>query len=106
MKNMTQAVRLSLIFLGGGFLVACAPLFADSPFWHPKPATRIVQTDTPASGGYYSNAVTAIDARHYAVALEYLQAARAQKPADVRVLTAFGVVYDKLGRFDLSARYY
>jgi hypothetical protein len=24
----------------------------------------------------------------------------------VRVLTAFGVVYDKLGRFDLSARYY
>ena len=25
---------------------------------------------------------------------------------DIRVLNAFGVVYDKLGRFDLSARYY
>jgi hypothetical protein len=35
-----------------------------------------------------------------------LQAARARDPRDVRVLNAFGVVYDKLGRFDLSARYY
>ena len=74
--------------------------------WQPKPGAHAVQADLRPSIGYYENAVTAINARHYALALEYLQAARAQKPDDVRVLTAFGVVYDKLGRFDLSARYY
>ena len=40
------------------------------------------------------------------LALDYLQAARAKDPKNARVLNAFGVVYDKLGRFDLSARYY
>jgi hypothetical protein len=55
---------------------------------------------------YYSGAVRAIDARDYARALDYLQTARAIAPEDVRVINAFGVVYDKLGRFDLSRRYY
>ena len=54
----------------------------------------------------YRSATTAIDNRDYALALEHLQAARERQPRDVRVLNAFGVVYDKLGRFDLSARYY
>jgi hypothetical protein len=56
--------------------------------------------------GYYASAKTAIGRRDYGRALDLLQAARALKPNDVRVLNAFGVVYDKLGRFDLSARYY
>lgn len=56
--------------------------------------------------GYYDSAVAAIGRRDYAGALDQLQGARAAKPDDVRVLNAFGVVYDKLGRFDLSARYY
>jgi hypothetical protein len=56
--------------------------------------------------GYYGDAVKAIEKRDYARALDLLQAARARTPDDVRVLNAFGVVYDKLGRFDLSARYY
>ena len=55
---------------------------------------------------YYSGAVRAIEARDYAQALDYLQTARAMAPDDVRVINAFGVVYDKLGRFDLSRRYY
>ena len=54
----------------------------------------------------YSAAVRAISARDYALALDYLQAARQKQPSDIRVLNGFGVVYDKLGRFDLSARYY
>src|SRR5579871_5371589 len=54
----------------------------------------------------YEDAVHAIDIRDYASALDLLQAARNQKKDDVRVLNAFGVVYDKLGRFDLSTRYY
>ncbi|HEY3811664.1 MAG TPA: LytR C-terminal domain-containing protein [Caulobacteraceae bacterium] len=56
--------------------------------------------------GLYADAVKAIDRRDYGNALELLQAARDRTPEDVRVLNAFGVVYDKLGRFDLSGRYY
>jgi len=106
MKNMTHNVRLSLVFLAGSCLAACAPLFVDGPSRQPTPGARAVQIDLGSPIGYYDNAVTAINGRHYALALEYLQAARTRAPADVRVLTAFGVVYDKLGRFDLSARYY
>lgn len=67
-----------------------------------------VQASSQVAGesGYYASASAAISRRDYATALEQLQAARARKPDDVRVLNAFGVVYDKLGRFDLSARYY
>lgn len=54
----------------------------------------------------YASAKAAIARRDYADALEWLQSARARTPSDVRVLNAFGVVYDKLGRFDLSQRYY
>ncbi len=54
----------------------------------------------------YGRAAEAIKARDYALALELLQLAVTRAPTDVRVLNAQGVVYDKLGRFDLSERYY
>jgi Flp pilus assembly protein TadD len=54
----------------------------------------------------YADAVGAIDKRDYGQAIGLLQIAREAHPADPRVLTAMGVVYDKLGRFDLSDRYY
>jgi tetratricopeptide (TPR) repeat protein len=54
----------------------------------------------------YGRAADAIRVRDYALALEVLQVAAARAPADVRVLNAQAVIYDKLGRFDLSARYY
>lgn len=54
----------------------------------------------------YRAAVKAIDERDYGLALERLQAARERAPQDVRVLNALAVTYDKLGRFDLSGRYY
>ena len=48
---------------------------------------------------YYASATAAIGRRDYAEALELLQAARERaSPDDVRVLNAFGVIYDKLGR--------
>ena len=106
MKKVKQSFRMPAIFLAGTSLFACAPFFGDQPSWQPAPGTRIVQADLRPSAGYYENAVAAINARRYALALDYLQAARTQKPDDVRVLTAFGVIYDKLGRFDLSTRYY
>jgi tetratricopeptide (TPR) repeat protein len=54
----------------------------------------------------YADAVHEIEHRDYASALDLLQMARARKADDPRVLTAMGVIYDKLGRFDLSDRYY
>ena len=54
----------------------------------------------------YAHAVTALEQRDYGLALDVLQMARESRPDDPRVLTAMGVVYDKLGRYDLSARYY
>jgi hypothetical protein len=74
-----------------------------------SPKLRAVYTaSTPSSkiDLYYSAAVRSIEARDYAQALDYLQTARGLAENDVRVINAFGVVYDKLGRFDLSHRYY
>ncbi len=59
-----------------------------------------------ASDRLYADAVKAIDKRNYGEAIDLLQVARESHPGDARVLTAMGVVYDKLGRFDLSDRYY
>lgn len=54
----------------------------------------------------YKAAARSIQERDYAEALDILQIARERTPGDARVLNALGVVYDKLGRFDLSERYY
>lgn len=72
----------------------------------PRPASISGISALSNGDAYYDRAVSAIARRDYALALDLLQRARAQDASDVRVLNAFGVVYDKLGRFDLSARYY
>lgn len=54
----------------------------------------------------YRQARLKVEQRAYADALDLLQLARAKAPDDVRVLNAMGVVYDKIGRLDLSTRYY
>jgi tetratricopeptide (TPR) repeat protein len=77
---------------------------AQSRWVHLTPATTSSKL-TPGDG-LYAAATSAINRRDYGAALDMLQAARARKADDIRVLNAFGVVYDKLGRFDLSARYY
>jgi hypothetical protein len=84
----------------------CAHLPRSAEWVKITPITPKAAGEAPASDGYYAGAVAAISRRDYAAALDLLQAARARDPRDVRVLNAFGVVYDKLGRFDLSARYY
>jgi hypothetical protein len=91
---------LALLAAAGGCTMISPP--AIDPVLS-QPATDISR---PEEDGYYRSAVTAIDVRNYARALDFLQAARQRRPDSVPVLNAFGVVYDKLGRFDLSARYY
>jgi len=86
-------------------LAGCAPVLHDADLV-PARATQIANTGPSRMDSTYANAVVAIDRRDYARALELLQMARQQNAGDVRVLNAMGVVYDKLGRFDLSHRYY
>jgi tetratricopeptide (TPR) repeat protein len=84
---------------------------------HPRPkakaiAVRVAPTTLAPAGPnalldrLYADAVQEMQRRDYATALDLLQMARARKTDDPRVLTAMGVIYDKLGRFDLSDRYY
>jgi hypothetical protein len=93
-----------VVWRGVANLVRPAPQVADV---RPAPAPGLVPPDPAAVvDRLYGRAADAIRARDYALALEVLQVAAARAPADVRVLNAQAVIYDKLGRFDLSARYY
>ena len=82
------------------------------PFFHHAAKVKPVAANLLPVGPYavedrlYAHAVTALEQRDYGLALDVLQMARETRPDDPRVLSAMGVVYDKLGRFDLSARYY
>lgn len=105
---MTSArvIRLAVGLAVAASLSGCAGLPRLSHWVSVKPVETVAEQPNSREDGYYAGASAAISRRDYADALDLLQAARARKPDDVRVLNAFGVVYDKLGRFDLSARYY
>jgi tetratricopeptide (TPR) repeat protein len=87
-------------------IAACALVPQHAKLVQIRPVKEAASADLSPDDRYYEAAAAAIIRRDYAEALDDLQAARARKPDDIRVLNAFGVVYDKLGRFDLSARYY
>ena len=106
MTHFRRPLALASIFAFG--LVGCQ-YFPKATHWvkmAPVPMT------TPMAGPYahedalYARGVTAINQRDYGLALDVLQLARQDRANDPRVLAAMGVVYDKLGRFDLSHRYY
>jgi hypothetical protein len=86
-------------------LTACTSMFGGEPL-RVRPVENVSSLTPAQSDPLYESAVTAINSREYARALDYLQQAKAQNPKNIQVLNALGVVYDKLGRFDLSARYY
>lgn len=72
----------------------------------PVPVSAPARDPSAGANEIYEHAAEAIDRREYGRALDLLQLARDGAPNDPRVLSALGVVYDKLGRFDLSKRYY
>lgn len=116
MSNPLTA-RVGVICGLGLSLSACALMPHGHPWLaflresRPKVSVRPVLTPAtgpalPADEGLYRDAASAIAQRDYGLALDLLGAARDRDPRDPRVLNAFGVVYDKLGRFDLSAEFY
>jgi hypothetical protein len=96
------SVPLALTAVG---LAACASLFGGNDV-KVRPIDNMSSLTTMPRDTFYESAVSAINEKDYARALDYLQEARARDPRNVKALNALGVVYDKLGRFDLSARYY
>jgi Flp pilus assembly protein TadD len=106
-KSAFATTLLSCAVLGLG---GCAhfPQKFVSLFSHARPVPANLGQIGPyaAEDRLYADAVSAIDKRNYGEALDLLQVARDARPHDPRVLTAMAVVYDKLGRFDLSDRYY
>jgi LytR cell envelope-related transcriptional attenuator len=93
----------SVLALGAN---GCASVQPPARMVEVRPARTPAEPPASAADNLYRMAVAAVDRRDYARALDLLQAARDRTPQDARVLNAFGVVYDKLGRFDLSGRYY
>lgn len=98
-------LRVAIVSVMAATVSNCAITPSTANFVRATPVNSPVAPLT-AADGFYGGAVAAIDRRDYGRALELLQRARQGKAADVRVLNALGVVYDKLGRFDLSRRYY
>lgn len=104
LPNLRPALLIPLVAWS---LSGCAWIFHRHTAVKVRPvAEAALQPGALADDGLYLDAQSAINARDYATALDALQAAKTRAPNDVRVLNAFGVVYDKLGRFDLSERYY
>jgi hypothetical protein len=116
MMTKTTAYRAALLVTAGLMLSGCTTVHRYFAWLHPHRETLTIKpvelasdtapTTEDAAGRAYRSAVAAIDARDYGLALDRLQLARQQAPNDVRVLNAMAVVYDKLGRFDLSTRFY
>jgi len=93
------------IALATGGLAACASMLGNEEV-KIRPVDTLSALGSAQHDMLYESAVAAVNAREYARALDYLQAAKAKDPRNLKALNALGVVYDKLGRFDLSARYY
>src|SRR5258706_1736209 len=100
-----KAFRYASLALTIGGLAACTSLFGGEEV-KVRPIENMSSLTGAPQDRFYESAVSAINARDYGRALDYLQAARDRDPHNVKALNALGVVYDKLGRFDLSARYY
>lgn len=96
-----SALVLSALALG---LQGCALTQSEPAGFNVRPAPT-VSSQVSARDALYASAASAINRGDYGYALDLLQAAYA-RGQDPRILNAFGVVYDKLGRFDLSQRYY
>jgi hypothetical protein len=109
MKSHAMYTRTALIASAAALAVqGCAGVDAERKVGavEIRPASKVADAGLSGVDLAYGSAARAIEARDYARALELLQVARARAPDDVRILNAFGVIYDKLGRFDLSQRYY
>ncbi len=102
-KDLSSIGLISAMAIGAN---GCASTPPPARMVAMRPASFGSTPPESAVDNFYRAAASAIERRDYAQALELLQSARDKSPNDVRVLNAFGVVYDKLGRFDLSNRYY
>ena len=106
---LTLAIAILATGLGGcGHVQSLARLGRPTPWVEATPVAMpgAAEEATARRDRLYRLALAAIDKRDYGLAIDLLQTARSDGEADPRILNGLGVVYDKLQRFDLSARYY
>ena len=103
--NKMRPLSLLIFTVSAVALAACTSWLGGEEL-KVTPVSKMTGLTTEPRDALYESAVTAINERDYGRALDYLQEAKARNPGNIKVLNALGVVYDKLGRFDLSARYY
>ena len=102
---MLRRAHLALLAVALGALTpGCSAL--RGPSWPKISPVEVGGAPTSGADGYYGDARAAMARGDYGRALDLLQLARGDGPPEARVLNGFAVAYDKLGRFDLSARYY
>ena len=99
MKRQQWLVFVPMTLATAG-LAACASVLGGEEV-KIRPVDNMQTLTAAPRDAFYESAVSAINERDYGRALEYLQAAKAKDPRNVRALNALGVVYDKLGRIDL-----
>lgn len=104
MKKM-RPLKYFIVTASAVALSACASWLGGEEI-KVTPVSKMSGLTTESRDPLYESAVNAINERDYGRALDYLQEFKARNPGNIKALNALGVVYDKLGRFDLSARYY
>ncbi|MDB5460974.1 MAG: hypothetical protein JWO72_2715 [Caulobacteraceae bacterium] len=101
--------RLRAFSIGAAAMGLAGCVSVQAAPWAPVSLARSADPLAPpisAGSLLYGQAVRAIRAGDFATALDLLQMARVRGGDPAATANAMGVVYDKLGRFDLSRRYY
>jgi hypothetical protein len=100
----SNLIRSGSLMAGFVFLSSCAT--APLTITPINPQGLGAQTQGTRVDTLYAQGRDALMAGDLASALELFHGARRAGPEDVRVLNGLGVIYDRLGRYDLSANYY
>src|SRR5882757_1225140 len=93
MMQTKRWIAPASLALAAAGLTACASMFGGESV-KIRPVDNMSSLTTVGRDPLYESAVTAISARDYARALNYLQEAKAKDPSNIKVLNALGVVYD------------
>lgn len=102
-KTFRNSLRAALLCSGALFASGCTANWTDNNLsygWLQNPPIRSVAEDPYALGKeQFANGL-------YGLALKSFRVALVQQPASLDRLNAVAATYDRLGRFDLSERYY
>ncbi len=101
---MRTSLNVIALICVGGLLTGCGT-FRQSAKLEIKPVGEPA-TANMSSEAQFNKAKQHIALGNNALAIEILRRIKRHEPANVRVLNAMAVAYDRIGRFDVSRQYY